>query len=260
MKLLHTLHAVASIILFYASIAVADDPITFPPLQVQVKQSAVASTLTADLVYVIHSEVQFIPICSPEGMVKFVPEASPLKIKGRFIDAPGKTETRSFTSKYLYTVEPVTSGRCEIICVPVGATDAAKVQRRTIDVQAGEGPRPPPVPPEPKPTPSSGKFYVLIIEETEQAVAARGAMFNDQALASRFKEKGHKFRVVDQNVVGADGKPPGDIAPYLPLAAGKPLPQVFFIDMKDLSIRKQLDLPKTGQAAFVLSELTKAGG
>ena len=128
--------------------------------------------LTPDLWYVIDSDVQLLVFASPKGIVKVVEEEGPgpFKIKGRFIDNPTKTETRTFKGKEVHTLEVLKSGRVEIIIVPIGSKSFTEddVIRRTIDVDAGQGPQPPPIP-EPKPNPPEPKqavAWVVVVEET----------------------------------------------------------------------------------------------
>ncbi len=80
---------------------------------------------------------------------------------------------------------------------------------------------------------------------------------NDGPLGSRMKEKGHQWRVIDQHVVGVDGKPPSDVVRFLDKAKGKGFPQVFLVD-SDGRTRLQADLPK--DPAALLQLITKAGG
>ena len=89
--------------------------------------------------------------------------------------------------------------------------------------------------PAPTPTPvvpvTPSKLRIVIIEETSDATAGRGAMFADPLLSARMKDKGHSWRVVDKDVVGPDrNTPPADIAAQLQAAKGKALPQIFLID------------------------------
>lgn len=113
----------------------------------------------------------------------------------------------------------------------------------------------PPVPPKPV---DESKLFVVVIEETVDASAGRGAMFADTDLAARMREKGHKWRVADQHVKSADGKnPPEDLKGYLDAAKGKPLPQVFLVTPK-AELRYQGPLPK--DAAGVAELLKKHGG
>jgi hypothetical protein len=101
------------------------------------------------------------------------------------------------------------------------------------------------------------KLFVVIIEETSDAVAGRGAMLTDKSLSDRFKEKGHKWRVVDKDVIGSDGNPPADVKRFLEAAKGKPLPQLFLVDEKG-GVLKQLNCPS--KVADLLAEIKKVGG
>lgn len=112
--------------------------------------------------------------------------------------------------------------------------DTRKWQTADAVVTFGQQPQPPPGPgpgPDPEPTPNTPtKFKIVIIEETDEAVAGRGAFLASTTLAAYMREKGHSWRVVDQDVTDVNGKQPADIAPYMQLAKGKKLPQVFLVD------------------------------
>jgi hypothetical protein len=127
--------------------------------------------------------------------------------------------------------------------------------------EPGPGPEPRPRPepgPEPQPGPvTPSKLFVVIVEETQDKAAGRGAMLADPAVAERFREKGHQWRVVDKDVVGPDGKPPADITPYLSRAKGKAYPQVFLVDA-DGNLRFQGDAP--AGAGDLLKLLDNHGG
>ena len=117
---------------------------------------AAALKLTPDLLYVIDSDVPCLVLASPAGLVSVTEEAGPVRVRGRFADAPNKVESRTFKGKAVFTVEAVGTGRVELLVVPVGAAKADQVVRRTVDVDAGQGPIPPPKPgpkPDPKPGP-----------------------------------------------------------------------------------------------------------
>lgn len=116
--------------------------------------------------------------------------------------------------------------------------------------------------PEPKPDPappphSSPVGFVVIIEETGEGVATRGALLADAALQARLKAKSIGWRVADKDVRGANGQPPADLVPYLDRAKGKKLPQVFLIGT-DRTILHQGDLPSG--AAGLVDLLGKYGG
>jgi hypothetical protein len=140
--------------------------------------------------------------------------------------------------------------------------DGPKVEDSAVLVIDATGGKPvPPPDPQPEPTPDppvkDRKLFVVLIEESADAVAGRGAMLSDKALSDRFKEKGHKWRVADKDVVGPSGQPPADLKRFLDAAKGKPLPQLFLVDEAGV-ILKQLNAPKT--AADLLAEMRKVGG
>lgn len=131
--------------------------------------------------------------------------------------------------------------------VPVGGWAAV--------VEVPKAPAPPTPPPNPQPQPT--RFFVVVVEETGQAAGTRGAMLQDAALAQRFKDQGHRWRVVDKDVVGPDGRPPADVKPFLDAAAGVALPQLFLI-APDGSVRYKGDRPAT--AAALLDLIKRYGG
>src|SRR5205823_1718810 len=109
--------------------------------------------------------------------------------------------------------------------------------------------------PTPAPTPT-GKLFLVVIE-TPAGAATRGQLFSDPALSALMKIKGHRWRIVDAAVVGADGKPPADVAPYLALAAGQALPQLYVVTETGQRLYSGA-LPPT--AAGVTDLLKKLGG
>lgn len=110
-----------------------------------------ALRLTPETICVIDADVPVRVLASPDRIVRIVRESGPLRVRGKFVDGGGRTETRNLNGKHLYFVEPVANGRVELLVVPTtdAKPDDSDVIRRTIDVQAGEGPIPPP--PDPKP-------------------------------------------------------------------------------------------------------------
>lgn len=211
--------------------------------------------LTADVWYVIDSDVECLVLCSPAGMVSSSHETGPVKVRGRFVDGSGKTETRTYSGKHVFTLEAAQTGRCEILIVPAGAKEDGVI-RRTLDVVAGEAPRPPPDPkppepkppeppaPKPKPDPVSGPLWVVVVEETSDAATNRGAFFADAGLMAHMKAKGYKWRVMDKDVKDKDGRVPKDLGGYLDRAAGKKLPYLMVVDA-DALIHREGPLPAT---------------
>lgn len=210
--------------------------------------------------YVLWSDADGIVTASPSTGVTITKHVGPLQIHSIFSDGTGKYETRTYDQKFVFVVHAAKSGTVELLGIPTGATSEAKIDRRTIQVDDGTGPQPPPPGPGPKPSPivdSPSKLFLLIVEDTAAATAARGAMFNDGPLSARVKAKGHTWRVVDKDVVGTDGKPPADVADYLKLSAGKKLPQLFLVDPSGV-VRFSGDLP--GTTAELLALIQKFGG
>lgn len=122
--------------------------------------------LTADQLYVVHSDDPCLVLHSPKGYLKLTVEQGPIRLRGRFVDGVG-VETRVIASKHVYIIEAAMTGRCELLVIPTGTVDEASVKRRTLDVEAGEGPRPPP----PTPTPVSS-FRVIIVYEASATYPA----------------------------------------------------------------------------------------
>lgn len=121
----------------------------------------------------------------------------------------------------------------------------------------GPGPGPGPTPPPTPNTPS--KIWVVVVEETSQAAANRGAIFGDPSLNAYMASKGHHWRIVDKDVVGPDGQPPADVKRFIDKAAGRPYPSVFFVDEKG-KIRGEARIAPTDTAANVLGILKTFDG
>lgn len=209
------------------------------------------TSLASDQLYVIDSDVPCIVLASPAGIVTLGEDSGPIKIRGKFVDGNGSVESRTYAGKSVYTVEAIASGRVELLIVPAGGTKE-EVIRRTLDV----GQATPPGPPSPKPEPRPVALWgFVVVEETADAVAARGAMLSDSALAALVRSKGYRWRIVDQDVVGADGKPPADVSPCLNAAKGKVLPQAFAIDSRGNIVAQEA----LTNAATLIEMLKKAG-
>lgn len=257
-------HASAlAVLLVAAFVGAADPPIRVPdskpiPLPMPPAPQPGPLRLTADTLFVIDGDAPFLVLASPAGLVSITEDAGPLTIRGRFADAPGKVETRRFRGKHVVTVEALATGRAELLVVPVGAAKASDVIRRTLDVDTGTAPAPDPKPkPEPKPEPIvEGKRWVLIVEETADAHRSRGKLLTDPELFARIKDKGHVWRITDDDVKDASGNVPADLKPYIDRAAGR-LPRLFVVAPDGQVL---VDEPCPADAAGVLKLLVGAGG
>lgn len=84
-------------------------------------------------------------------------------------------------------------------------------------------------------------------------------MLTDRDLAAYMKQKGHRWRVADKDVVGPDGLPPRDLVPYLALAKGKDYPQLFIVSDKGKLLYRG-DLAPGATAADIKALMQKVGG
>lgn len=145
-------------------LAVADElpPIVLPTVQPEVREVVpqpappaprVVTEISAGVFFVVESAEPLLVLSSPAGVVDAVYEAGPIRCRGRFAEAPERTQTRELKGPHLYFVEALQPGTVELLIVRGSALDAAEVLRHTLTV-TGEGPRPPPdVEPEPEPEP-----------------------------------------------------------------------------------------------------------
>lgn len=175
-----------------------------PPAPKPIPGAAV--TLTPDLVYVIRSDTPMIVLASPDGILSIDPQAGPQTVRGKFVEAPGKTVTKKFAEKYLYFVEPASTGRSEVLVVPVGATDAKTVQRRLIDSQLAPQPPPvppepvPPVPPSPSPIPSDRLRVLAVYESAATLTDQQTGVLRSVLIQEAVKQAGGEWRVWDKDI------------------------------------------------------------
>lgn len=168
------------------SIRVPSGPVVPTPMPTPADPEKVIR-LTADHLFVIDADGPCLVLSSPRGVVSVTEETGPVRIRGRFVDEPGKVQTRNYKGKAIFTVEGLVTGRCEILVVPAGAK-ADQVIRRTLQVEAGEGPIPPPKPPEPKPVdppapkPAASLRVFLVFESADTLAPAQRAVLYGKAV------------------------------------------------------------------------------
>lgn len=148
--------------------------------------------LTGETLYVVESAAPLVLIASPDGLAKVVEDAGPLKIRGRFIDGDGKSETRTYKGPHVYTIEATGKGRIELIAWPTGGS-VTDVVRKTVDVDAGAGPQPPPGPTPPvpdPPTPAPAGFRAIFIYESSANLTREQLnILNSTAIADYLNRK-----------------------------------------------------------------------
>lgn len=191
------------------------------------------------------SEAFWGELVGPKGTRQFVFQAPAIEY-----DAAGKPIPPARTQ---YVVSWWTAGDLEGVST-------------TITVDYIPAPAPVPVPPAPTPTPPvpptpapvvAGKRFIVIVEETGDAVPARGVMLANAALAARIKDKGHLWRCVDKDNKTASGNAPADLAPYIDRAKATKVPRLFIVaETGDVVFEGD---PPADPAKF-LDVLTKAGG
>lgn len=161
------------------------------------------TTLQSNQLYVVTSDEPFVLIASPARLVRITQEDGPIKIRAVFADGSGSLETRQYAAKFIATVEATAStGRVELVSIPLGLMDESDLTRRLIDI--GAAPRPPPgpdpddvVPDPPIPTPTG--FRVLFIFRTADKIPMeqRNILYSSQITAF----------LTEHCVKGADGRP-----------------------------------------------------
>lgn len=179
--------------------------------------SAVSVVSEADDWFLIERDEPAIVTPSPLGFVviKLVENSAgcPVKYKGRFAGGNGRKEEKTSTAKYIYEVTPIKTGRCEIFVIPIGVKTEGEIERRTVDVKAGDGAQPPPVDPVDPPTKPT-KGYFLIVRPDGPASAEFVRIFSDPAW-SELKAAGHTVKEMTLSESIATYKPPaGTAVPY----------------------------------------------
>lgn len=164
-----------------------------PPAPVPVPQPTVEpriiGTIKLDEWYVVESSVELITLQSPNGLLSIESTSGPIKVRGKFSDGTGKTETREYRSPFVYFVTAEKTGTTELILVPVGVLDAKDIVRQVL-VVSGTGPNPPPVPdpddpviPVPPEPVTPAKLQIVIIEDpSERIPPSQVAIRDGQAL------------------------------------------------------------------------------
>lgn len=166
------------------------------------------------------------------------------------LPAGWKADAPLVAARITVTEAPAGMGTVAVDAVSADFTVASYSLAVSIGAVVPPGPSPAPLPP-------IAKAWVVVIEETAEAAAGRGAYLADRPLGDYVRAKGWKVRLADKDVRDASGQPPRDLAPYLAQAAGKALPLYWVVDAAG-TVRGHGPLPAT-PAAF-LATLRAIGG
>lgn len=149
-----------------------------PPAPEPTVEPRIIGTIKPDEWYVVESAIELIALQSPDGLLSIESTSGPIKVRGKFSDGTGKTETREYRSPYVYFITAEKTGTTELILVPVGVLDAKEIVRQVLTV-SGLGPNPPPAPdpddpvvPDPPGPVTPAKLQIVIIEDP----ALRGSL------------------------------------------------------------------------------------
>ena len=259
MRLIHA-HALAAVLGALCSLPVGDEAaIRLPSGPIKPAPPAPApdavQKLSADLLYVVEADIPVVMLTSPRGVVSVSEDAGPVRIRGRFVDDPGKVHTRTFKGKQVFVVEAAATGRVELLVVPLGAKSADDVVRRTLDVDAGHAPQPPPVPPDPKPDPKpdpakADRVWVVVVEEAGVARTVDVAKALNDPFWQTLKPK-HDWRhyVSDAKAAVDNG--------YTDVAKKVGFPGVLVLDAKDGALLKSFKLTTAAEIEKAVKEVAK---
>jgi hypothetical protein len=164
--------------------------------------------------YVFRANAPVIVRATPAGLVKVTKDAGPLKVRTWFTNG-FKPETKLFTEKYVISVDPAATGRCELLIIPTGTANEDDIVSVILDVDNGTPPVPPapPIPPNPPPpipppappvppAPTAGPLWVVAVIDNANRTAAMTAVLADTALEKRLNDAGHRWKVYDPNAAG----------------------------------------------------------
>lgn len=186
-----------------ASCAAAPPEVKFPEVKQPAPAPAAVATLTGDRLFVVESKEKVVLLSSPNGLVKVSSVPGPLSVFAKFADGGDKAELRTYPGPFVFLLEPLQSGECELLVIPEKVTSEADIVRRALKVEAGQGPQPPPDP-DPKPPVTDRVFWVVTVRETADTTPDVAKVVGDlkfwQAVG-----KTHKWRHYDDDSEAGKG-------------------------------------------------------
>jgi hypothetical protein len=195
----HALLSLATVLSAIAVTLAAPPEVKFPEVSAPTPAPAAVATLTADRLFVIESKEKLVILSSPAGMVKVTAEAGPLTVFSRFADGGDRAEKRTYQGPFVFLLEPIKSGECELLVIPEKVTGEGDILRRQLKVEAGEGPRPPP---KPDPVITDRLFWVVAVEESADRTPDTAKVLGD---LKYWQSLLHKWRHYDRDSEAGKG-------------------------------------------------------
>lgn len=209
-----------------------------PPAPQPVEPKPV-TVLPEDSFFVIESEVQAIVLHSPDGLLSVTEDQGPIRLRGKFAGGSGRVETKTFSGKYVYTIEGVRAGKAELILIPSGVVSSDQILRLMLSVNGAQPPpdddkpKPGPTPP---PTPHSGKVHLDIIEDVTNRTAETAVVLSKVVQWSELIDGGNSYLIRDKDSTAAKMMQ----ADY----AGNDLPVVIVRDQSSKQVLRVMPLPE----------------
>lgn len=209
-----------------------------PPAPQPVEPKPV-TVLPEDCFFVIESDVQAIVLHSPDGLLAVSEDQGPIKLRGKFAGGSGRVETKTFSGKFVYTIEGVRAGKAELILIPSGVVSSDQIVRLMLSVNGAQPPpdddkpKPGPTPP---PTPHSGKVHLDIIEDVTNRTAETAVVLAKVVQWSELVDGGNSYLIRDKDSTAAKLMQ----ADY----AGNDLPVVIVRDQSSKQVLRVMPLPE----------------
>lgn len=247
-------------ILLCVSFANADEqkPIRLPvidnaePAPVVPPQPKPVTVLPEDHFFVVESDVQLIVLHSPDGILDVSEDQGPIRLRGKFAGGSGKIESKTFSGKFVYTIEGKQQKQTELVLIPVGVTSSEQMVRAVLSVNGAKPP--PPIPDddkkkdEPQPEPHSGKVHLDIIEDPLNRTADTSICLQKVVGWSELIDSGSSYLIRDKSSTAAKLMA-GDYA-------GNDLPVVIVRDKESKKVLRVMPLPEFDTLKRLVKEVS----
>jgi len=194
------------------------------PLPVPPVDPRTVTTLTANELYVVESQIELMLRTFGDGAVKIFETPGPKVIPAKFAGGGGVFEVREFTYPFLYILTAAKSGTVATDFIPSGLEkkNEAKITRQILTITTAPqpppkpepkpDPKPQPVPPtpEPEPTPPAPVTYeyvrLVIVEDSLNRSPETALTMNGLVTWAKFLDGGHEYRIYDKSTKEKKGK------------------------------------------------------